>query len=157
VLASAPSVLAPMGYDMPDDSQAAHDHDSQRRLHSPTLSDTNAVTPLSQTVESLSRNTTVADHHAPEQTGKGIQDVEPPFCVYTTRQKWFIIVVASFAGLFRLVLYCKPECLIVHMLFKSPHSKHLFSSYPDDCRRISYHCRAHQRHCNSLHGSPGDL
>lgn len=82
-----------------------HDRGDQRRLPAPVGT---LVLPLPEPVKSLnSSNNSTGPHdaHASDHIDeKGIPDVEPPFSVFTTRQKWLIITAAGFAGLFRFVL-----------------------------------------------------
>ena len=132
----------------------------QQRFHNSSALEGTSTLPLPEPLESPNgdRNTSSNPHgcYSSERTnGNIITDVDPPFSLYTTRQKWLIITMAGFAGLFRSVfLTQRISYFYSYMAFKSSHSQHLLPYHSDPHRRIPYLCRTHQRHRNSLHVVP---
>jgi hypothetical protein len=65
-----------------------------------------------------------------EKNDETVPIAEEPYSVFTSREKWFIVSLISFGGLFRCV---DPNSLqdLSHTLVQSVISQHIFPCDPD--------------------------
>ena len=83
-----------------------HDGNRQQRLSNLPTPVVAPNIPLTGPVKSPSSDPSIfdpRDRYLSEQIAEKGNPVDPAFSVYTTRQKWLIITMAGFAGLFRSV------------------------------------------------------
>ena len=118
-----------------------HDRDDQPPLHDGLSAAPDELLPTLADSGNLQKGAGMdTDSHGLEESEKSIPDVDEPFSAYTRREKWFIVAVSSFAGLFRSVsplfwILCDPR---THIRPKSSDSQCISSCYPNHCKRIPY-------------------
>ena len=101
---------------------------------------------LSSPVPSSISKTTFGDNVA----------IDKPYSVYTHREKWLIVCIASCAANFRRAGHA-PYPRELTLLAQSFHCEHILPCDSRHIKRLPQKCRTHQSYCHDVHGHAGHM